>query len=429
MAKKVRRKIKIRQYSFDEICFFGTEPNKAKKIRIEGRVYKQIGYRFFQCFASLDSKFVRFSYNWTVCRETVTRENHRGRTMVKLSDDNSKILNWQALKFVILAWNLPDMELPPDARYFGYDFQLDHINSDKTDNNAVNGQILTKEEHDTKTKLSAEQQEKKDKAHRKPVVCHITKGDDKITIRYESREIAEQELGLKRWSVTWNMRSHCLSNLTIKKGIYDGCMATFENIKIELQPGEQMREIDYAELGLTRLKTFEEVPFEGFVTETKIGIHYVTTHGQYVNANGIVRKFVKEAYPRINISGKMVPFHRIVCSAFNKEQTNAYIALKLEQGEVWTFATLDVHHMDEDATNQFANNLQALTHQRNNEISNGDPCLIWITSEGEGTAKRYNSVKKAALAAKMDKGTLIKILQGKKIRNIAKNKKYSGRYL
>jgi hypothetical protein len=70
-----------------------------------------------------------------------------------------------------------------------------------------------------------------------------------------------------------------------------------------------------------------------------------------------------------------------------------------------------------------------LTHQKNAEISNGDPCLIWITSEGEGTAKRYNSVKNAASAAKMDKGTLIKILQGKKIRNIAKNKKYSGRYL
>jgi len=68
----------------------------------------------------------------------------------------------QALKFASLAWGqvTPAAKLGTAGmplRGFGRAFQVDHIDKDKTNNNVSNGKIMTKAEHNAKTRPSEAQ--------------------------------------------------------------------------------------------------------------------------------------------------------------------------------------------------------------------------------------------------------------------------------
>ena len=103
---------------------------------------------------------------------------------------------------------------------------------------------------------------------------------------------------------------------------------------------------------------------------------------------------------------------------------NEYIAeQKAKTGIVWTFATLEVDHIDFDPTNHCANNLQFLTPQENTERSNNRPCRIWEIGKEDAQIK-YRSV--AAAAKEMGYGS------AKSVYNILKNdthKKWRGEYI
>jgi hypothetical protein len=90
------------------------------------------------------------------------RRNHQGRSIVAITDDNGKPMRSQALKFASLAWGqvTPAAKLGTAGmplRGFGRAFQVDHIDKDKTNNNVSNGKIMTKAEHNAKTRPSEAQ--------------------------------------------------------------------------------------------------------------------------------------------------------------------------------------------------------------------------------------------------------------------------------
>jgi hypothetical protein len=81
---------------------------------------------------------------------------------------------------------------------------------------------------------------------------------------------------------------------------------------------------------------------------------------------------------------------------FHREQMDKYIAeQKAKTGIVWTFATLEVDHIDFNPKNHRANNLQFLTHQENTERSNNRPCIIWEIGK-EDAQTEYRSLTAAA---------------------------------
>ena len=97
-----------------------------------------------------------FKCYWT----PTARLDHKGRSIVIITDDNGN--NWsQALKFASLAWGqvTPAAKLGTAGmplRGFGRAFPVDHIDENKTNNNVSNAMIMTKAEHNAKTRPSAE---------------------------------------------------------------------------------------------------------------------------------------------------------------------------------------------------------------------------------------------------------------------------------
>ena len=100
-----------------------------------------------------------------------------------------------------------------------------------------------------------------------------------------------------------------------------------------------------------------------------------------------------------------------------------YIAeQKAKTGIVWTFATLEVDHIDFDPTNHCANNLQFLTPQENAERSNRRPCIIWEVNSD--TQTEYRSLIAAAKEmGYKNTSTVHTILKNNK------HKKWRGEYL
>ncbi len=81
----------------------------------------------------------------------------------------------QALKFACLAWG----QLTPAAklgtigmplRDFGSAYPVDHGDENKANNNVSNGLIMTKAEHNAKTKLSAETIDKRAMSRSAPFI-------------------------------------------------------------------------------------------------------------------------------------------------------------------------------------------------------------------------------------------------------------------
>jgi hypothetical protein len=95
---------------------------------------------------------------------------------------------------------------------------------------------------------------------------------------------------------------------------------------------------------------------------------------------------------------------------------------KAKTGIVWTFATLEVDHIDFDPTNHCANNLQFLTHQENAERSNNRPCIIWEIGKKDAQTE-YPSVVAAAKAMGFSDTTVYTIIKNNT------HKKWRGEYI
>ena len=162
---------KQRIFSIDDLEFFilndngdydPCAPEEAIAIEKDGMIYKQIGRDFKRAFASSTCLFIRMRADFKYYGTPTAKPNHKGRSFVRIRDDDGVRLKLQALKFASLAWG----QLTPAAklgtagmplREFKRAFQLDHTDENKTNNNVSNGMIMTKKEHDAKTRHSEAQ--------------------------------------------------------------------------------------------------------------------------------------------------------------------------------------------------------------------------------------------------------------------------------
>ena len=153
------------------------EPKDANAIEKDGTIYKQIGHGFDLTFASLTCLFIRMRASFKGYGTPTARRNHKGRLVVSISDDYGNRLKTQALKFASLAWD----KLTPAAargtagmplREFKGAFPVDHIDENKNNNNVSNAMIMTKAEHNAKTRPSDEQIAKR--AMSKSAPCTMT---------------------------------------------------------------------------------------------------------------------------------------------------------------------------------------------------------------------------------------------------------------
>jgi hypothetical protein len=407
MPKTVRRKIK--KYSSDEIFFFGTDPKKATKVRIDGVVYKQIGCGYNQCFASeFTNQFVRMRNNWQQVWDVKPQIDPKdGRLYARLADDNGTHRMCQSLKFTALAWNTFQGDRPTHVADLRGDYEVHHLNGNSSDNSAGNGDIIPRDQHNAITVISAETSAALSLANTLPCRCLITDGETTINKHYESRKAAGDDLGFAKGSIKRLINEKRYT--TIRKGIHSGKTAKFENDLQPDLPDEIWEEVPYTLLGKT-------------VPQKKA---YVSNKSRYQNSKGKRRTFAGAYRKRVAIGGNNFYYHRVACLVFNFEAMNAYIASKLELGEVWTFATLDCDHQDYNPRNNDASNLLMMTHQDNMARSLGRSCSVWKTESGEVTAIGYNSIKTAADGIGFSDKTLVKLLDGKYIQN----KKYSGRYI
>jgi hypothetical protein len=94
---------------------------------------------------------------------------------------------------------------------------------------------------------------------------------------------------------------------------------------------------------------------------------------------------------------------------------------KSKTDEDYTFATLEVDHIDFDPTNHCANNLQFLTHVENSKRSNSRPCRIWEIGKKYAEIE-YPSVTAAAKAMEYSDTTVRKIIKNNT------HKKWCGEY-
>ena len=153
------------------------KPEKANAIKKDGTIYKRVGHGFDLTFASLTCLFIRMRASFKGYGTPTARRNHKGRLVVSISDDYGNRLKTQALKFASLAWD----KLTPAAargtagmplREFKGAFPVDHIDENKNNNNVSNAMIMTKAEHNAKTRPSDEQIAKR--AMSKSAPCTMT---------------------------------------------------------------------------------------------------------------------------------------------------------------------------------------------------------------------------------------------------------------
>ena len=112
-----------------EVC----EPREANAIRTKaGIIYKQVGRGFDLTFASLTCLFIRMREDFKRHTTPTAKDNHRGRLIVRITDDYGVTMFSQALKFASLAWGqvtppakLATADMP--LREFKSAFQVDHI--------------------------------------------------------------------------------------------------------------------------------------------------------------------------------------------------------------------------------------------------------------------------------------------------------------
>ena len=414
-------------------------PEKANAIRTKGIIYKRVGHGFDLTFASLTCLFIRmredFKRHWT----SKKKPDHRGRSYINITDDNGKPFETQALKFGSLAWGQVSQLAKLGTagmllREFRNDFQVDHIDNNKTNNDVSNGMIMTKSEHKEKTRLSEAQIAKNAMSKSSPCTMSVLVSKGKplhdsegkpVVINYEYRKEVMDDYKLKSNQIKNSINREDTTRKSLVKINYKGqdCLAQFSWYKLPDLEGEiwkPVTETDHLTLKLP-------IPP---LTE-----YYVSNMARFKNVvkstqNAKITNYQGQHRPLVKLMKKHLLFHRIVALVFHRKQMNEYIAKqKNKTGIVWTFAKspnqpnqLEVDHIDFDPTNHCANNLQFLTPQENIERSHGRPCRIWERGK-EDAKKEYPSV----IAATKEMG----YKSTKSVYTIIKNnkhKKWRGEY-
>jgi len=411
------------------------KPEKANAIKKDGIIYKQIGHGFDQAFASLTCLFIRMRASFKGYGTPTAKHDHEGRSKVTIRDDNGKKMVSQALKFGCLAWG----QLTPAAkagtagmplRGFGHAFQVDHIDNNKNNNNVSNGLIMTKAEHHAKTTRSAEQIAKTAMTKSAPctMTVFVSKGKplhdsegNPVVINYDHRKEVMDEYKLKSIDIVNSIKYEDMPNRnSLVKINYNGqdCLAQFSWFDVPDLEGEIWKPVTEADhltlkLPISEQKEYYVSNLARFKTVTKS-----TQNAKITNYQGQKR-------PNFKLMTKHLLFYRVVALVFHRKQMNEYIAeQKAKTDIVWTFATLQVDHIDFKSTNHCANNLQFLTHEENKQRSLNRPCIIWEKNSSEDTKTEYPSVTAAAKAMGY-KST-------QSVRKILKNnthKKWGGEYL
>jgi len=409
------------------------KPEEANAIKKYDIIYKQVGHGFDLTFASLTCMFIRmredFKRHWT----PTARVNHQCRSIVRITDDNGDPFETQALKFGSLAWG----QVSPLAkigtagmhlRDFGSAFSVDHIDNNPSNNDVSNGMIMTKAEHRAKTRLSEAQIAKRSMNKSAPctMTVLVSKGNplhdsagNPVVINYDHRKEVMDDYKLKSSQIVNSINRKDTTMNSLVKIKYEGqdCLAQFSWYNLPDLEGEIWKPVTAAdhltlELPMSKTQEYYVSNMEKFKTVTKS-----TQNAKITNYRGQKR-------PSIKLMKKNLLFHRIVALVFHRDQLNAKIAeQKAKTGIVWTFATLQVDHIDFNPKNHCANNLQFLTSQENGERSNSRPCRIWEKGNKDAE-KEYTSLTAAAKALGY-KSTMT-------VRRILKNntyKKWRGEYL
>jgi len=382
------------------------DPEKANAIRKDGIIYKQIGRDFKRAFASLTCLFIRMHGDFKYYGTPTARPDHRGRICVKITDDNGQTMFSQALKFASLAWGqvTPAAKLGTAGmplRGFGRAFQVDHIDNDKTNNNVSNGLIMTKAEHKAKTTLSAETIDKRAMSKSAPctMTLFVSKGEPlldsaekPIVKNYDHRKEVMDDYKLKSSRIEKSIRDNDFPGRnSLVKIKYKGqdCLAQFSWYNVPDLVGEiwkPVTETDHKTLGTEKSEIFEY-----FVSDMS-RFKFVTKSTQ----NARIRDFRGKERPSITFMKKNLLFHRVVALIFHRKQMDKYIAEQfLNTGIIWTFATLEVDHIDFNPENHCANNLQFLAPEENKQRSNSRPCIIWEIGK-EDAEIEYPSTTDAA---------------------------------
>ena len=408
------------------------KPEKANAIKKDGTIYKQVGHGFDLTFASLTCLFIRM-YKSFKGYSTPTARLNKGRSFVKITDDNGKVFETQALKFASLAWG----QVTPAAmlgtagmplRDFKRAFQVDHIDNNKTNNNVTNGMIMTKAEHHAKTTRSAEQIAKTAMTKSAPctMTVFVSKGkplnnsEGKPIIKnYDHRKQAMIDYKLKSHHIEYSIRYEDMpTRNSLVKINYDGqdCLAQFSWYNLPDLEGEIWKPVTAAdnltlELPMPETKEYYVSSMARFKTVTKS-----TQNAKITNYQGKKR-------PHIRLMTKNLLFHRIVALVFHRKQMNAKIAEQfLKTDIVWTFATLEVDHIDFKPKNNCANNFQFLTPEENKARSHSRPCIIWEIGKKDAQTE-YPSVTAAAKAMVCSNTSAHRILKNNK------HKKWRGEYI
>jgi len=410
------------------------KPETANAIKKYDIIYKRVGHGFDLTFASLTCLFIRiredFKFYWT----PTAKDNHQGRSYVKIADDNGDPFGTQALKFGSLAWGqvtpaamLGTAEMP--LQNFKHDFSVDHIDNNPSNNDVSNGMIMTKAEHNGKTTRSAETIATAAMSQSAPCTMSVfvSKGNplhdserNPVVINYDHRKEVMDDYKLRSHDITNSIAHKDMPNRnSLVKINYNGqdCLAQFSWYDLPDLVGEiwkKLKKVDHLtlELPIPPLTEYYVSNMERFKTVTKS------------TQNAKIRDFRGQERPQFVLMKKALLFYRIVALVFHREQMNEYIAeQKAKTGIVWTFATLQVDHIDFKSTNHYANNLQFLIRQENAERSNSRPCRIWEIGKKDAEIE-YPSVTAAAKAMGYKSRTAVC-----NILNNNKHKKWRGEYI
>ena len=413
-----------------EVC----EPEKANAIKKDGIIYKQIGHGFDQAFASLTCLFIRMYKSFKGYSTPTARLDHRGRLNVEIADDYGNRFTTQALKFASLAWG----QVTPAAklgtadlllRDFKRAFQVDHIDGNKTNNDVSNGMIMTEAEHHAKTTRSAEQIAKTAMTKSAPctMTVFVSKGkplnnsEGKPIIKnYDHRKQAMIDYKLKSHHIEYSIRYEDMpTRNSLVKINYDGqdCLAQFSWYNLPDLEGEIWKPVTAAdnltlELPMPETKEYYVSSMARFKTVTKS------------TQNAKITNYQEKVRPRMGLMKKNLLFHRIVALIFHRDQMNEYIAeQKAKTGIVWTFATLQVDHIDFNPKNHCANNLQFLTPQENKQRSHSRPCIIWEIGKEDAQIEYPSAVAAAKEIGYKNPSTVCNILKNNT------HKKWRGEYI